>query len=79
MKNALLVCFAFLVIIASVYGADAGYRIVWTREVTTPEAQKALKTYVEDHCKVDVWYYELPAEDKNLRSTLRLHCTNEEK
>lgn len=72
MKRTLLVCFAILVIITSIYATDAGYRIIWAREVQTPDAQRALKVYIEDHCRADFWEYELPA--KGQHGQLRLHC-----
>ena len=55
MKNAIFGAVGMLLLIALLAASNGGFNLVWDNELKRPEAQQAIKQYVESHCEAMIW------------------------
>lgn len=65
MKSKLWLLLVLPVIVVSVAASQAGFSVVWDFEMKRPEAQQAIKAYVESHCRVTLWPHDLARSQAN--------------
>jgi hypothetical protein len=61
MKNFVLGIVTALLMIATLAASEGGFNVVWEMEMKRPEAQKAISSYIEQHCEIEIWNWQVAA------------------